>query len=105
MKQEQKKIESFEPNKLHIWFFSLWFKRAKNGWINCEECNKPLHELGMLDLCRYSHILNKSQYPEMKFEEDNIMIVCGDCHTLYGSFPEKAKKQYLRYKKLLNEQN
>lgn len=100
---KQNKIK--EPNELHLWFFSLWFKRAKNGFIKCFECSKYLHESGMLQLGRYSHILPKSQYEELEFEEDNVVIVCEDCHTLYTNFCEKAKKQFAKSKELKKKYN
>ena len=54
----------------------------------------------------FDHILPKeaSQYPELKFEEQNIALLCLDCHTNKGNgfFPESYAKKIMETKKLFN---
>jgi 5-methylcytosine-specific restriction endonuclease McrA len=30
----------------------------------------------------FDHLLEKSKYPDLKLEEENIMLVCLECHDL-----------------------
>lgn len=90
---------SYLNNDMHRWFAYLFEQRMDNNHIvYCYECGKPMYEDVYKDLsiC-YSHILPKKLYPEQKGNPDNICIVCGDCHTLYGLKPKKAVKQYALY--------
>lgn len=89
-------------NVLHQWFIYLWEQQMdENGYVNCFECGKPMHEdtYKTLTTC-YSHILEKSKYPEHKGNPENVVIVHPDCHNLYSMKPKKAVNQYNLYLQL-----
>lgn len=94
---------SYTNNVMHQWFAYLFEKRmdARSN-VFCFECGLRMPESLYKDLSTcYSHILGKKQYPAHKGKEENVQIVCPDCHHLYTMQPKKAKKQYALYKKLL----
>jgi len=73
-------------------FLSIWKKRAHR----CENCD--IH-LGSEPLSyMFDHVLEKSKYPDLKYEEENICILCLDCHSdktnckLSDFMKEKIKK-------------
>ena len=60
--------------KMQEFFLSIWKKRPHK----CENCNKYLGNEPLSYM--FDHLLEKSKYPELELEEDNIMIVCLECH-------------------------
>jgi 5-methylcytosine-specific restriction endonuclease McrA len=62
-------------NNLHIFFQDIWKKRSV---YNCENCGKWLGKEPLSYM--FDHLLEKSKYPDLAREEDNIMIVCLECH-------------------------
>lgn len=95
------------PNVMHQWFQYLFDQRKdKDGFIDCFECGTFLHEMNYRDItiC-YSHLLEKSKYPQYAGDERNVVITCPDCHNLYTMRPKQAIKQYeaaQQLKKLYN---
>lgn len=55
-------------------FLQLWKKRKHE----CENCGKWLGNEPLSYM--FDHLLEKSKYPDLKFEEENIMMVCLECH-------------------------
>ncbi len=92
---------------MHLWFAYLFEQRMNtNGFVQCFECNKPLHESQYKDLSMcYSHILSKKLFPQFAGEAWNVQICCPDCHTLYSMRPTKATNQYNLYLKLKEEKH
>lgn len=90
---------------MHLWFMYLFESRMDaNGYINCFECGRPLHESKYKEnSCVYSHILEKSRFPKEEGNRFNIEICCPDCHTLYTMKPKSAINQYTKRLKLLKE--
>ncbi len=94
-------------NDRHEWFKYLFEQRMNGGgWLNCFECHEPMHEeIYKENTICYSHLLEKSQYPQLAGNPDNVVIVHPDCHHLYSMKPKEATNQYneyLRLKKLYN---
>lgn len=50
------------------------YLRAKHGKKLCEGCGERLFELG-------HHFVPKSQCARLRFEEKNIFLICGLCHS------------------------
>lgn len=83
-------------NVMHLWFMHLFDTQKNNrNVVFCFECNKSLDEQTYKDnkIC-YSHLLEKKKYPQFAGFEENVKIVCPDCHNLYTMKPQEAKKQY-----------
>lgn len=61
--------------QMRDFFMNIWNTRKKHDCENCGEWlgKEPLSYM-------FDHLLEKSKYPELKFEEDNIMLVCLKCH-------------------------
>lgn len=55
-------------------FLQIWGSRPHK----CEGCGKWLGEEPRSYM--FDHLLEKSKYPDLKFEEENIMLVCLECH-------------------------
>lgn len=60
---------------MNVFFLQIWNDRKKHECENCGEWlgKEPLSYM-------FDHLLEKSKYPELKFDEDNIMLVCLKCH-------------------------
>lgn len=101
------KKELFKKDK--NFYFYLWTKRyfvksskvaggyVKIGEPKCEnpKCNKELPNKP--NLLYFHHILEKRNYPELRYVEENIAILCADCHSLYETYPDKVP--YLTHKR------
>ena len=58
-------------------FLEIWNKRKKH---ECENCGKWLGKEPLSYM--FDHLLEKNKHPDLKDEEDNIMLVCLECHDL-----------------------
>jgi hypothetical protein len=88
-KQLSKEIDKkIQAHKMFEFFVDIW-KKKKHV---CENCNKYLGEQPLSYM--FDHLLEKSKYPELKFEEENIMLVCLECHDekTRGFYSEKVMK-------------
>jgi hypothetical protein len=72
-KNKKNNIENV--NKMHKFFMSIWRKRKEH---KCENCKIPLGNEPLSYM--FDHLLEKSKYPELKYEEDNIFLTCLMCH-------------------------
>lgn len=69
-------IQTSSTGKVEMrnFFLEIWNNRPHR----CENCrewlgNEPLSYM-------FDHLLEKSKYPDLRFEKDNIMLVCLECH-------------------------
>jgi hypothetical protein len=71
----------------------------------CECCQTALSDEP--NLTYFHHILEKRNYPHLRHEEENIAIVCSECHNRYEQFPDKVpylvKRKEILMKKFLNQ--
>ena len=78
--------------EMRQFFLSIWNKRPHR----CENCdtylgNEPLSYM-------FDHVLEKSKYPDLRYKEENICMLCLDCHSdktnckLSDFMKEKIKK-------------
>ena len=74
-----KTVKNVENNRqisdMNLFFLQIWTKRKKH---DCENCGKWLGNEPLSYM--FDHLLEKSKFPELKFEEENIMLVCLECH-------------------------
>ena len=78
----------------------------KLGFVKCFECGKLMHKDTYINQSScYSHILEKSRYPQFAGEEWNIKIVHDYCHNLYTMYPKRAINQYSERVRLIKEYN
>lgn len=89
--EKEQRLRDFE------FYNSIWNIRNHN----CEVCSKYLGE-ELLSIF-FDHLLEKELYPQFRYNLDNILLVCGDCHTnKTNGFPkEKHKQAIIRAEKLL----
>jgi 5-methylcytosine-specific restriction endonuclease McrA len=61
--------------KMRDFFLGIWNKRKKHECENCGEWlgKEPLSYM-------FDHLLEKKSHPELRLEEENIMLVCLKCH-------------------------
>lgn len=71
-----KKLDnSRKTSDLHEFFLQIWDKNPKH---ECENCGKWLGKEPLSYM--FDHLLEKSKYPDLAMNDDNIMIVCLECH-------------------------
>lgn len=74
-----KKVNNVHNNiqlsEMKQFFMNYW--RA-NKPHNCENCNIHLGKEPLTYM--FDHVLEKSKYPHLAFEEENIMYLCLQCH-------------------------
>lgn len=80
--------------ELHQFFKKVWDKREdEDGNCYCYETGRQLpFSHFRQNTCCYSHCFPKSKYPELEFEESNILIVHPDIHAQWESNPDKTPK-------------
>jgi 5-methylcytosine-specific restriction endonuclease McrA len=64
-----------ETKKMWEFFYRIW----ENSAHNCESCGASLGPLPATYM--FDHLLEKSKYPEFKFEKNNIFLCCLECHN------------------------
>jgi len=73
-------------------FLNIWKKRPHR----CENCDAHLGSEPLSYM--FDHVLEKSKYPDLRYEEENICMLCLDCHSdktnckLSDFMKEKIKK-------------
>lgn len=73
-------------------FLAIWKKRPHR----CENCDAYLGSEPLSYM--FDHVLEKSKYPDLRYEEENICMLCLDCHSdktncnLSDFMKEKIKK-------------
>lgn len=73
-------------------FLSIWKKKSHK----CENCDTYLGSEPLSYM--FDHVLEKSKYPDLRYEEENICMLCLDCHSdktnckLSDFMKEKIKK-------------
>lgn len=93
-RQLQMKEQRQERYKMLIFFMLLWKERPHI----CESCGKHLPDESRTYM--FDHLLEKSKYPELALDENNIYLCCWDCHSLKtnGHPTEKHQEAILAYK-------
>ena len=74
MQKSSKRVTN-DTLEMREFFRTIWNKRKKH---DCENCGKWLGSEPLSYM--FDHLLEKSKHPDLKFEEDNIMLVCLECH-------------------------
>ena len=91
---KEKQVEDIQ--KRDAFFLGLWKKRVHV----CENCGERLGDQPFSYF--FDHTLEKSKYPELKEEEENIMLLCFECHDkkTRGFITEIIRKriEYLKEK-------
>lgn len=82
------KKEKIDSKAMIGLFFDIWRKRRHN----CQNCGRYLGKEPSTVF--FDHLLEKSTYPEISLEEDNIFLVCMECHdSKTRGFPGEKHKQ------------
>lgn len=100
-----------------MFYQKIWNKRQHY----CENCGKWLGDNfkdlnGNVIIYRYAHIIPKAIYPYLRHYEDNILLLCLNCHTNFDNLPqdivqtmncydEKIIQKLKELHKVLKEQN
>lgn len=104
---EEKKEQQDQYNADWEFYKKIWDsrwctnERPVGWWHICESCKQQIW--GELKSLYIDHILEKSVFPQLRYEPDNIAILCTDCHSsktngivnsVYKNRIEKAKKEF-----------
>lgn len=78
--KSSKKLEKSEHvirqiSEMQEFFLHIW---NKSNVHTCENCGKWLGKEPLSYM--FDHVLEKSKYPELKYKEENIMLLCLECH-------------------------
>ena len=88
----KKKVSDGKSHQMREMFMDVWKKRPHR----CENCNVHLGSEPLSYM--FDHVLEKSKYPDLRYEEENICMLCLDCHSdktnckLSDFMKEKIKK-------------
>lgn len=76
-----------EQHEKDLQFYqSIWSVRRHV----CFNCNKGLgYEPNLL---YFHHIIRKSSHPEFRYDEENIVLLCGECHNQVETDISKTPK-------------
>jgi len=97
-KQKLKDVDKAKRTKeLHQWFLELWDKRKQKDelgyFVKCYETEQKLYEsYYKFNTCCYHHLIEKSTHPEYEFDEENLVIIHPDIHTLTHNDIDKTPK-------------
>lgn len=72
---EERQIRIMEAHRQEVFFMTIWNKRIHR----CGNCGKWLGNEP--NLMFFDHLLEKSMFPEFKWEEMNIFLACPICHA------------------------
>ena len=84
-------------DEMRNFFLDIWKTRQDHKCENCKKWlgNEPLTYM-------FDHVLEKSKYPDLKYEEENIMYLCLHCHDkkTRGHYSDVTKEriEYLKNK-------
>lgn len=101
-KKPKRRKVNYDPKikqKDHEFYNGIWEKRPHV----CGNCNAFL---GNEPLTIYfDHILEKSKYPEYRYNENNIWLLCWNCHTnkTNGIYSDKMREVIVSTGKLLDD--
>lgn len=108
-KKTQEEIDTQKEEYERDWSFYRvqWaLREEKIGWNRfhiCESCKQQIW--GELKSLYMDHILEKSVYPELRYEPRNMAILCEPCHTrktngdvnvVYKQRIEQAKRELIK---------
>ena len=95
---EQKQQQSEDIAAMWLLFEEHWEKKPHR----CEQCGEGIW--GENKSLYHDHLLEKSKYKELKYEIDNLYLVCADCHTrkTNGSISVRYQKAINNAKKRFN---
>jgi 5-methylcytosine-specific restriction endonuclease McrA len=88
-----------ELQKQWAFFMDIW----DNSPHFCRSCSTPLGDEARS--YHFDHLLEKARYLELKFEKDNILLVCLSCHSRktdghptekHLEYINKAKERFLQ---------
>lgn len=68
----------------------------------CVCCGKEIREMQL------HHLNARNKFPEQTFDEDNVVIICKDCHKKFHDkygYGDNTKEQFEEFLKELNENN
>jgi hypothetical protein len=99
LKRKQKTEEQIQQNKddvhkMQTFFIKCWEKRQdENGNVKCFETGKlmPKQRYMFLTTC-YHHCLPKSVYEELKYTDENIVIILPEVHIALEADYDKAPR-------------
>jgi 5-methylcytosine-specific restriction endonuclease McrA len=93
----QASVEQREKDR--EFYNKIWASRLHR----CVVCNAYLGS--EMKTAYMDHLLEKSVYPELRYEEENIAIVCLDCHgSKTNGFPKEKHEKLIEiaYLKFIN---
>jgi len=85
-------------DEMRNFFLDVWKTRQDHKCENCKKWlgNEPLTYM-------FDHVLEKSKYPDLKYEEENIMYLCIMCHDnktrgfMSPMMKEREKQLLIKY--------
>lgn len=88
------------PSNMGGFFLQIWNNRKEH---NCENCGKWLGKEPLSYM--FDHLLEKNKHPDLAFEEENIMLVCLECHDnkTRGFITELVREKIERVKTLFGK--
>lgn len=91
-KRKAEKAQSIsDSDKMWQMFNEIWNVRPHL----CNVCGSHLGNIPKS--YHFDHLLEKSKYPEFKYDKDNILLVCIDCHACKtNGFPKPKHSEAIK---------
>lgn len=77
LRKKDENVQNNGHSKMKQFFMDYWREHKPHV---CENCSKYLGKEPLSYM--FDHVLEKSKYQELAFEEENIMYLCLECHDL-----------------------
>lgn len=95
---------TYQENDWHKAYLVNDFRREVFGSRErkCVCCGKEIREMQL------HHLNSRNKFPEQTFDEDNVVIICKDCHKKFHDkygYGDNTKEQFEEFLKELNENN
>ena len=96
LKKKGKVVDQESIDKMKDFFLSVWRSRPHL----CTICGAYLGSEPRSYM--FDHVIEKQSHPELKYEENNIALLCLSCHDLKtrGFYPGSYAKKIVETKKL-----
>lgn len=98
--QEKGMTRKLSPETEKQWelFQEMWKELPDRK--KCWSCDKPVY--GQNKPLYWDHLLEKSKYPELRYEKKNLFFCCGDCHQKKNmGWPTQKHKEAIENAKLI----
>lgn len=80
IEQLEKDIKKIFASKARVELDAEFYKQIWSSRIHvCQCCGQKLYEVSNAN---FDHLLEKGKYPDLRYEAENIALICLECHDM-----------------------